>query len=219
MLVGDTAAVRFVKKTLRPCYETWVPSSELAALAQRAQSGDAAARHELLVELYRSVRKHVYLVIGAGPIAEDAVQETMIALDRGLAAFRGDASPRTWALAIATRTARRLRRRESRYQLVEDGIADTAIFDLAPAASAELAVLQRALATLAPKKRDAFVLMAIGELTAEEAGAALGTFSATAASRYRHARTELKQYFERRNFDEPEIMTATTEELWSTSTR
>ena len=92
MLVGDTAAIRFVKKTLSPCYEISVPSSELAALAQRAQSGDAAARHELLVELYRAVRKHVYLVIGAGPIAEDAVQETMIALDRGLAAFRGDAS-------------------------------------------------------------------------------------------------------------------------------
>jgi len=67
MLVGDTAALRFVKKTLRPCYERYVPSSELAALAQRAQSGDAAARHELLVELYRAVRKHVYLVIGGAP--------------------------------------------------------------------------------------------------------------------------------------------------------
>jgi RNA polymerase sigma-70 factor (ECF subfamily) len=192
---------------------------ELTRLAQRAQSGDAAARHELLVELYRAVRRHVYLVIGSGPIADDAVQETMIALDRGLAAFRGDASPRTWALSIATRTARRLRRKESRYQLVEAGIADTAVFDLAPSARAELVILQRALATLAPKKRDAFVLMAIGELTAEEAAAALGTFAGTAASRYRHARAELKDYLERRNFDEPEIVAATTGGLCSTSTR
>jgi len=192
---------------------------ELARLAQRAQAGDAAARQELLIELYRAVRRHVYLVIGSGPIADDAVQETMIALDRGLAAFRGDASPRTWALSIATRTARRLRRRESRYQLVEAGIADTAVFDLAPVACAELVILQRALATLAPKKRDAFVLMAIGELTAEEAAAALGTFAGTAASRYRHARAELKDYLERRNFDEPESVAATTGELWSTSTR
>jgi RNA polymerase sigma-70 factor (ECF subfamily) len=196
-----------------------VSGSELAALAKRAQSGDVVARHELLVELYRAVRKHVYLVIGAGPIADDAVQDTMIALDRGLAAFRGEASPRTWALAIATRTARRLRRRESRYELVEAGVADAIVFDLSPVASAELAILQRALATLAPKKRDAFVLMAIGELTAEEAAGALGTFAATAASRYRHARAELKDYFERRNFDEAEILPATREELWSTSTR
>jgi len=196
-----------------------VSGSELAVLARRAQSGDAAARRELLIELYRAVRKHVYFVIGTGAIADDAVQETMIALDCGLAAFRGDASPRTWALSIATRTARRLRRREARYELVEAGIADAAVFDLAPAASAELAVLQRALATLAPKKRDAFVLMAIGELTAEEAGAALGTFASTAASRYRHARAELKDYLERRNFDEPEVVAATTGELCSTWTR
>jgi RNA polymerase sigma-70 factor (ECF subfamily) len=196
-----------------------VPRSELAALAQRAQSGDATARRDLLVELYRAVRKHVYLVIGAGPMADDAVQETMIAIDRGLAGFRGEASPRTWALSIATRKARRLRRQEARYELVEAGIADTAVFDLGPVASAELALLQRALATLAPKKRDAFVLMAIGELTADEASAALGTFPSTAASRYRHARAELKEFLERRNFDEVDLVTATTGELWSTSTR
>jgi RNA polymerase sigma-70 factor (ECF subfamily) len=219
MSLGGAVRLRFVKKSSSPCYEPGVRGSELAALAQRAQSGDAAARRELLVELYRAVRKHVYLVIGGGAIADDAVQDTMIALDRGLAAFRGDASPRTWALSIATRTARRLRRKESRYELVEAGIADTAVFDLAPAASADLAILQHALATLAPKKRDAFVLMAIGELTAEEAGAALGTFASTAASRYRHARAELKAYLERTNFDEAEAVTATTGELCSTSTR
>ena len=126
----------------------------------------------------------------------------MIALHRGLAGYRGDgASPRTWALAIATRIAHRLRRREARYQLVDDGTVDVGVFDLAPAAAAELAVLQRALAALSPKKRDAFVLMAIFELSAEEAGRALGTFANTAASRFRHARAELEARF--RNIDEP----------------
>jgi RNA polymerase sigma-70 factor (ECF subfamily) len=122
----------------------------------------------------------------------------MIALHRGLASFRGDtASPRTWALAIATRIAHRLRRRESRYQLVDDGTVDVGVLDLAPAAAAELAVLRRALATLGPKKRDAFVLMAIFELSAEEAGRALGTFANTAASRFRHARAELEARFKK----------------------
>src|SRR5258707_10060822 len=99
-------------------------AGELAALARQAQGGDVAARHELLVELYCCVRKHIYLVLGSGALAEDAVQETMIALHRGLAGFRGDtASPRTWALAIATRVAYRLRAKETRYELVEDGTA------------------------------------------------------------------------------------------------
>lgn len=161
-----------------------------------------------MVELYGAVRKHVYLVIGSGPVAEDAVQETMIALHRGLSSFRGDtASPRTWALAIATRIARRLRRKESRYQLVAEGIVDVGVFDLAPSAAAELATLQRALAGVSPKKRDAFVLMAIFELSAEEAGRVLGTFANTAASRYRHARAELLARFEK--FDEQADPTAT----------
>ena len=78
---------------------------------------------------------------------------------------------------------------------------DEGVFDLEPRAAAELAILQRALAVLSPKKRDAFVLMTIFELSAEEAGRVLGTFANTAASRCRHARVELQARFEK--FDEP----------------
>lgn len=174
---------------------------ELASLARDAQAGDAVAWKQLLVELYCAVRKHVYLVLGSSVIADDAVQETMFAISRGLGRFRGDtANPRTWALAIATRISYRLRRKEQRYQLVDDGTLDLEVFDLAPDAAAELVMLRRVLASLAPKKRDAFVLMEIFELSAEEAGEALGTFANTAASRCRHARIELEARL--KNFDE-----------------
>lgn len=174
-------------------------ADELAQLARQARDGDAASRHALLAELYGAVRKHIYFLIGGGAVADDAVQETMIALHRGLAGFRGEASPKTWALAIATRTAHRMRRKESRY--IADDTIDTAVFDVGPTEAAEMAVLRKALDTLSPKKRDAFVLMAIFELTAEEAGDVLGTFANTAASRFRHARAELeKQFFA--NFDD-----------------
>jgi RNA polymerase sigma-70 factor (ECF subfamily) len=178
-------------------------AADLGELASRANAGDLTARRELLVELYRAVRKHVHLVAGGGSIGEDIVQETMIAVHRGLAGFRGDASPRTWALAIATRTAYRLRRKEARYVLLDDDAPGLACYDHASGDAAELVLLQRALATLAPKKRDAFVLMAIFELSAQEAGKALGTFANTAASRYRHARAELDAYLARTKFDEP----------------
>ena len=170
-------------------------AEQLLALARRAQAGDELAVHALLAQLYGAVRKHVYLSIGRGALADDAVQETMIALHRGLSGFRGEANPRTWALSIATRTARRLRRKEARYVPVEDDAVDTAVFDVGPNEAAELLVLRKALATLAPKKRDAFVLMAIFELTADEAARALGTFANTAASRFRHARAELEDHF------------------------
>lgn len=191
-------------------------AAELAALARQAQAGDPAAWHALLVELYGAVRKHVYLTIGSGAIADDAVQETMIALHRGLAGFRGDtASPRTWALAIATRVAYRLRRKEARYQPVGDGVVDVGVFDLAPEAAAELVTLQRALASLTPPKRDAFVLMAIFELTAQEAGRVLGTFANTAASRYRHARAELLARFKKFDDPAPSPVTVATEPVES----
>jgi RNA polymerase sigma-70 factor (ECF subfamily) len=185
-----------------------VSPAELAALVPRANAGDAGARRELLAELYAAVRKHVYLLVGAGPLADDAVQDTMVAIHHGLHSFRGDASPRTWALAIATRTAYRLRRKERRYVPVAEP-SDPAIFDVAPGAAAELALLQRALATLSPKKRAAFVLIALFELTAEEAGRALGTFANTAASRYRHARAELEAYVSRVDVDEFAVLPTT----------
>lgn len=184
-------------------------ATSLVELVARARAGDAAARHELLAELYKVVRKHVFLLVGRG-LADDVVQETMIALHKGLPGFRGEASPVTWALTIATRTAYRMRRREARYQLADDELADTAVFDLEPAAAAELVLLRRALSTIAPKKRDAFVLMAVFELTADEAGRALGTFANTAASRYRHARAELEAYLSRTSIDESAPDAATT---------
>ena len=167
---------------------------ELLDLARRAQGGERDARDELLRELYVIVRKHMFYVLGGGALTDDAVQETMIALYRGLDGFRGEANPRTWALTIATRTAAKARRKEARYVATDE--VDAAVFDADAAAAAEMVMLRRALGTLTDKKRDAFILMSILELTAEEAGKALGTFANTAASRNRHACEELEQYLE-----------------------
>ena len=166
--------------------------AELVDLARRAQGGERIARDELLRELYAIVRKHMFYVLGGGALVDDAVQETMIALYRGLDGFRGEANPRTWALTIATRTAAKIRRKEARYVATE--AVDTAVFDVDAAAAAEMVMLQRALATLTDKKREAFILMSILELTAEEAGQVLSTFANTAASRNRHACDELEKY-------------------------
>lgn len=163
----------------------------LAALARQAQAGDAGARRALLVELYSVVRKQMHFLLDHRASAEDAVQETMLAIHRGLASFRGDADVRTWAITIAIRTAHRQRRRDGRLVASEE-VPETPVFDVDQRAAAELVLLHKALARLAPKKRDAFVLMGLFELSAKDAGKALGTFANTAASRFRHARAELE---------------------------
>lgn len=170
-------------------------AEELIALVRRAQAGDDGARHEVLAELYRAVRKHVFFTVRSGMVAEEVVQETIIAVDRGLSGFRGDTgSPRTWALRIATRIAARLVEKEDRYQLTEDGAVDVVMLDPELAAAAEVVALRRALACLSPKKRDVFVLMAIFELSAEETGDVLDVPTGTAASRYHFAREELEAH-------------------------
>ena len=177
-----------------------VSAEQLAELARRAQAGDPVATGELLRDLYAVVRKQIHFILGSGPAVDDAVQDTMIALHRGLPGFRGEANVRTWAIAIALRTARRQRRRDARHPHGGDDL-EVATFDVDQAGAAELAVMRRALATLDLKKREAFVLMGILELTAAEAGPALGTFANTAASRFRHARAELEAYLARHGDD------------------
>lgn len=173
-------------------------TAELLELTRRAQGGERDATSALLRQLYDVVRRQIYYQLGAGALADDAVQEAMIALHRGLPKFRGDASPRTWATTIAARIAQRMRRKERRHGGDGDGEVEIAIFDTDLAGAAEMVLLRNALETLAPKKRDAFVMMGILELTAEEAGRALGTFANTVASRFRHARAELEEHLARR---------------------
>jgi RNA polymerase sigma-70 factor, ECF subfamily len=163
-------------------------------VARAAQQGDRDARDRLLRYLYVPVRKHVYFTIGGGPLADDVVQETMLAIHRGLASFHGDAHPRTWALTIATRHARRMRAKDARHVPTDE--LDVMTFDVDETAGAEMILLRRALAQLSPKKRDAFILMSLLDLTAQEAGEILSTFANTVASRDRHAREELAKYLE-----------------------
>jgi RNA polymerase sigma-70 factor, ECF subfamily len=152
----------------------------------------AGDRQAFIARLYPIVRKHLGFLLGFHPSTDDAVQESMLAIYRALPRFRGDSSPATWALAIASRIGRRHLRRERRLHEAPTELAPSPEGFEPLARSAEMVLLIRALERLAPKKREAFILMAIFELTAKEAAAVLGTFSNTAASRYRHARTELQ---------------------------
>lgn len=144
-----------------------------------------------LAALYPIVRKHLGFLLGFHPLTEDAVQESMLAIYRALPGFRGESKRTTWALAIASRIGRRYLRREQRLRATPGELASVPDGFEGPARSGELLLLIQCLERLAPKKREAFILMAIFELSASEAGAVLGTFANTAASRFRHARSEL----------------------------
>ncbi len=68
----------------------------------RARGGDADAFRELTEPHRRELQLHCYRILGSIQDAEDLVQETLLAAWRGLEAFEGRASVRSWLYRIAT---------------------------------------------------------------------------------------------------------------------
>jgi RNA polymerase sigma-70 factor (ECF subfamily) len=120
--------------------------------------------------------------------ADDLTQETFVRAVRALPAFRGEASARTWLLAIARRAcadavrrASRTRRRDTRL-----GLPDTVAPDGTPTAEIDLL-----LAELDDDQRAAFVLTQIHGLAYADAAAVCCVPVGTIRSRVARARSAL----------------------------
>jgi hypothetical protein len=79
---------------------------DIVDLARRASAGETAAADELLRELEPLVVRTVRLVVGSGPwTAEDAAQDALLDIDRGIHSLRDPRAVRAWALRVATQRA------------------------------------------------------------------------------------------------------------------
>ena len=83
-------------------------------LISRARAGDGAAFEELTQPYRRELQVHCYRMLGSLEDAEDALQDTLLAAWRGLRAFEGRASLRTWLYQVATRRCLDARRAAAR---------------------------------------------------------------------------------------------------------
>ena len=79
----------------------------LEQLAQQALAGDHRSLQELFVHLYPLIFKHIAFMLRFHHQTEDATQEAMSAIYQALPSFAGRSRLTTWALTIASRTARR----------------------------------------------------------------------------------------------------------------
>jgi RNA polymerase sigma-70 factor (ECF subfamily) len=119
--------------------------------------------------------------------ADDLTQETYLRAFRGLDAFAGRASARTWLLAIARhvcadhiRTLQRRRRLDARLPTPEP--------EPDPAGRVVAAAVIR---SLPAERREAFVLTQVVGLSYDEAAAACGVALGTIRSRVARARMQL----------------------------
>jgi len=161
---------------------------ELTRLAHAARLGDAAALEALVAASYPQVER--FCAGLAGPAAaQDLAQETFLRCVPALRRFRGDASARTWILAIARHVCLdELRARSRRGPAVplSPELAAPVVADVA-----EQAAATDLLARLEPDRRAAFVLTQLLQMPYEEAARVCGCPAGTIRSRVARARGDL----------------------------
>jgi RNA polymerase sigma-70 factor (ECF subfamily) len=135
-----------------------------------------------------------------GPaLAEDALQETLLAAFRGAASFRGESSVKSWLFTIARNAAFKLGKRQ-REELREDSDLESLGVragwgaegpDAAMSREQQLRSLERALASIDPADREVLLLRDVEGLSGEETAAVLGVSLAAMKSRLHRARLRL----------------------------
>jgi len=171
-----------------------------AGLLRRIGRGDEDAMAEFYREHGRVVLAQVLLVTGERVLAEEIVQDTMLAVWRGAGSFRGESSVRSWVIAIARRQTRdRLRGR--RLRVVDDAfLADRPGAGPGPEAMAldraELAEVMGAIRELGPAHREVLGLAFGSGLSLPEVAGVLEIPVGTVKSRLTAARTALNRMLE-----------------------
>lgn len=178
-----------------------------SALVDRARCGEEQAWAELVHRHHAAVYRVAFSALLREDEADEAAQEAWVAAWQRLAGFRGDASFRTWLLAIAWRKALDRRRivvrmlqrftrpaRQDEDETDMDHLADGA----ARGAEHELlgreerAQVARAMRGLPRAQRDCLMLAAGGEMTYDEIAALLDMPVGSVKWRVSEARKRLR---------------------------
>ena len=153
-------------------------------------------------DLSDPLRRYLERLAGDKATAEDLLQETLVKIDRGMPAFEGRSSVKTWAFSIASRVATdHFRRPASKARIVDfSGVADPE----APDSEIEdqlvidemSACVRDVIDSLPGDYRTALVLHDLEGLTAAQVADVADCSLATAKIRIHRARRRLKDALE-----------------------
>lgn len=101
-----------------------------AELLEAWRAGDREAGSKLLDRHFRSLYLFFATKVGHRPEVEDLVQRTCTGAVEGLLRFRGDASAKTWLLAIARNVLRQWAWERNRRSNREEGLGSISVADL-----------------------------------------------------------------------------------------
>jgi len=162
--------------------------ADLPDLARRAAGGEEAARAELVRELQPLVVRTARLIVGSGSgAAEDAAQDALVDLLRGLGSLRDPQAITAWACRIATRRALRVARRER----LLGPLADARISGVSLPHDAEFLTLHEAFYALPRRMRAVAVLRLHFGFSEQEVASIVGCAVGTVKSQLSQARARL----------------------------
>ena len=170
------------------------PLDHVADDALVARFRDASARAAAFDDLFAALREQVFAVClhvtGNAADADDALQETFLAVHAGLSRFRAESRLSTWVHRIAIRSAIRVRARRRPADDVH--AVDPPARGADPVASRELADrLASAMNGLTAEHRVVISLFAVDELSHAQIAEILGVPEGTVWSRLHAARKRL----------------------------
>lgn len=162
----------------------------------RARAGDHRAFRTLVSHYDRGLRALAYRLLGDAGRMDDVLQDVYVKAYRGLATFRGDASPGTWLYRITYNACLDQMRRAPRASTVAlDDLRERA--GTGPDPADEVVVrtgLARALAALPAEQRAAVLLVDAEGFDHARAAEILGVAEGTVHSRVFRARAALRRH-------------------------
>jgi RNA polymerase sigma-70 factor (ECF subfamily) len=181
-----------------------MPNETDQALLDRARAGDAQALEQLLERHQAQVYRFGMKMCGDPEDAKDVLQETLLAMARGVRDFRGASSISTWLYTIA-RSFCIKKHRKSKFAPADERSLDAdgapeepQLADDAKSPEEVLAgkqiehALEQALGALEPIYREVLVLRDIEGLTAPEVADVLGVTVQAVKSRLHRARLSVR---------------------------
>jgi RNA polymerase sigma-70 factor (ECF subfamily) len=178
------------------------PDDPLEEFARAAAEGDLSATRRVLEGVGPRVLSVVRRVLGANhPDVEDVAQESLIALVRALAAFRGECSVAGYAARISVRTAvatrqRHQKRRERERDLAREQTALAPASQPADPQSVRLRLLRELLTELPAGQGDTLALRFVLGCSIKEIAETTQVPVNTVRSRLRLAKVALRRRIE-----------------------
>jgi RNA polymerase sigma factor (sigma-70 family) len=168
--------------------------SELGLLASAARDGDAVAVEAFVCAVQPRVVRAVRLVVGSGSsVAEEACQDALLDVVRGLPGLSSPESVEGWVMRIAMRRAQRVARRHA-LRACFAGSGGSEVEGVAEVrTSGRMLEIHEAFAALPVRLRVVAVMRLYLEFSEEETARALDCSQGTVKSRLHAARNRLQR--------------------------